>query len=176
MARICWTSKETVGDRRACARSACEVTSRSPVNRGTGEKSERKKALTTLAAAFPRLGSRADRATVGPRSESAAILVGRRLARSQRAARRISAMACGCDIHRTLRRDPHRRGALSGSRQSVRFRRGAGIRRAGAPSGTRRKGPCIPPRAIGSFGRSTSSRTNRPLRSQRPSRSETRKL
>ena len=40
---------------------------------------------------------------------------------------------------RSLRRDPDRRGALSRSRQPVRFRRGAGIRRARRGPRTRRK-------------------------------------
>src|SRR5208282_2849705 len=53
-------------ERRACARSACALTSLGA--RSTAARVKRASdttALTTLAAAFPRLGSRADRATVG---------------------------------------------------------------------------------------------------------------
>ena len=105
----------------SCAGRACALTSLPARPTATrASKASETTVLTTLAAAFPRLGSRARPRDGRPRPRSrAANSIGRRSAGPQRAAQRIVPMACRRVIGRPLRRDPDRRGALSRSRQPV---------------------------------------------------------
>ena len=134
-------------------------------------------ALTTLAAAFPRFGSRGDRASVGPELgvEPPIRLGDDRLDRNERRGTSVRWLAgatltglCGLTlIGAALYLDLD---------SQYDFAEAPEFATPARPAGNRRKRASIPPRAIGFCGRSTSSRTNRPLRSQRSSRSGTRKL
>ena len=118
----------------ACAGQACGLTSLPPVRQHPGRpKRAKSSVLTTLAAAFPGFGSRVDRATFGPELgvEPPIRLGDERLDRHERRTASLRWLA-GASLAGLFGVDPDRRGALSRSRQSIRLRRGAGVRCSGA--------------------------------------------